>query len=45
MNVKKLDILKNIEVVNIDEDGIELKVEFKDPLYVSHEESTDMLFV
>ena len=41
----KLDVLDGWEIVNIDEEGIELKFKFKSPLHVSNGENPDKMFV
>ena len=45
LNSAKLDVLDDWEIVNIDEEGIELKFKFKSPLHVSNAENPDKMFV
>ena len=45
LNSAKLDVLDGWEIVNIDEEGIELKFKFKSPLHVSNGENPDKMFV
>ena len=41
----KLDVMDDWEIVNIDEEGIELKFKFKSPINVSNGQNPDKMFV